>query len=179
MTGKPIPESAKPVPVTDAPLMVSATVPDEVSVTDLVTVVFSASVPKETLVALRLSAEVVAFRATLNVFDVPPEDALSVAVWLVVTALAVAVKPALVAPAAMVTEAGTATALSLLDNVTVVAALAAAVSDTVQASVPAPVSDELLQESEFRLGVVLPLPDQKVAICITHPPFSFRVEVAE
>jgi hypothetical protein len=71
----------------------------------------------------------------------------------VLTADAVAVKPALVAPAAIVTDAGTATALLLLARFTVVAAVAAAVSVTVQAVVPAPVTDPLLQVSALSVGV--------------------------
>jgi hypothetical protein len=74
------------------------------------------------------------------------------------TADAVAVKPALDAPAAIVTEAGTVTALLLLASVTVVALLAAPVSVTAQISVPAPVSDELLQESPLNVAVDCPVP---------------------
>jgi hypothetical protein len=57
------------------------------------------------------------------------------------------VKLALVDPAAMVTEAGTLTALLLLCKAIVVAFPIALDSVTAQASVPAPVSDALLQES--------------------------------
>jgi hypothetical protein len=71
----------------------------------------------------------------------------------VLTALAVAVKLALLAPAAIVTEAGTVTALVLLARLTAVALVAAAVSVTVHASVPAPVSDPPLQESALNVGV--------------------------
>jgi hypothetical protein len=73
---------------------------------------------------------------------------------LVLTALAVAVKPALVAPAAIVTEAGTVTALLLLARFTAVALVAAEVSVTVQASVAAPVSNPLLQERLLNVGVI-------------------------
>jgi hypothetical protein len=75
-----------------------------------------------------------------------------------VTAVAVAVKPALKAPAAIVTDAGTVTALLLLDKLTVVAVVAAALSVTVQASVPAPVSDPLLQETALSVVAACPVP---------------------
>jgi hypothetical protein len=71
-----------------------------------------------------------------------------VAVVAVLTADAVAVNVADVAPAATVTEAGTVTAVLLLANVTGSPAVpAAAVSVTVQESVPAPVIDALVHDS--------------------------------
>jgi hypothetical protein len=76
----------------------------------------------------------------------------------VLTAVAVAVKPALVAPAAIVTDAGTVTEELLLDRLTVVPLVAAEVSKTVHASVPVPVSEPLLQVSALRAGVVDPPP---------------------
>jgi hypothetical protein len=127
-----------------------------------VSVVFSASVPKATLLLLSVSAGVLAFSVRLKVFDTPPLVAVSVAVWPVLTAVAVAVKLALVAPEAIVTEAGTVTELELLVKATVVAVVAAEVSDTVQASVPDPVSVVLVQARLLRLvagGPAAPVPD--------------------
>ena len=73
-------------------------------------------------------------------------DAFSVTVFAEVTAEAVAVNFALVAPDATATDAGTFTELLLLERSTVKPPLLAAwVSVTVQASVPAPVSDPLPQ----------------------------------
>lgn len=80
VTGKLIPESLNPVPATDAPLTVSAAVPEEVSVTVFVMVVFSAAVPKATLVALEVSVGVEAFRVRAKVFATPPAVAVRVAV---------------------------------------------------------------------------------------------------
>ncbi len=80
VTGKLIPESANPVPATDAALMVSGAVPDEVRVTVLVVVVFSATVPNATLVLLNVSPGAVAFNVSAKVFDTPPDVAVSVAV---------------------------------------------------------------------------------------------------
>jgi hypothetical protein len=91
---------------------------------------------------------------------VPPADAVSVAFWVDVTAVAVAVNPALLVPAGTVIEEGTVTALSLLPRLTARPLLpAAAVSVTVQASVPAPVNEPLLHDSPFNTpGAVVPVP---------------------
>jgi hypothetical protein len=158
VTGNVIPESPKPVPLADAPLRVSAAVPEDVSVTVFVTVVFSAAVPKATLLLPSVSFGVVAFSVSAKVFDTPAAVAVSVAVCVELTAVAIAVNAALVDPEAIVTEAGTVTALLLLVKVTVVAVVAADVSVTVQASVPAPVSDPLLQESALNVEGVCPVP---------------------
>ena len=76
----------------------------------------------------------------------PPADAVRMALWAVVTEDTVAVNPALVAPAATVTDPGTLTALSLLDRLTASPPLpAAAFRVTVHASLPDPVNEFLLQ----------------------------------
>jgi hypothetical protein len=80
VTGKLIPESPNPVPDTVAPLIVSATLPEEVNVTVFVMAVLSASVPNATLVLLKLSADVAAFKVRAKVFEIPPTVAVSVAV---------------------------------------------------------------------------------------------------
>ena len=65
----------------------------------------------------------------------------------------VAVKLAVVAPAATVTDEGTVTALLLLDRLTACPPVAAAAfSVTVQESVPAPVIDPLVQLRSFNAG---------------------------
>ena len=70
------------------------------------------------------------------------------------TAVAVAVKLALAAPAVTVTEVGTVTAELLLDRLTVNPPLgAAALSATVQVSVPAPVIVPLVHLNEERAAV--------------------------
>ena len=76
----------------------------------------------------------------------PPADAVSVALCVVVTAETVAVNPALVAPAGTVTDPGTVTALLLLERLTVRPPVPAAADRlTVQASLPAPVNELLAQ----------------------------------
>jgi hypothetical protein len=77
--------------------------------------------------------------------ELPLSVAVSIAVCAALTADAVAVKPALVAPPAIVTDVGTFTALLLLATSTVIPLPpAAAVSVTLHASVPAPVSVPVL-----------------------------------
>jgi DMSO/TMAO reductase YedYZ molybdopterin-dependent catalytic subunit len=61
VTGKVTPEILKPLPVSVAELMVSGAVPEEVSVTDCVEAVFTTTLPKLTLLALRVSAGIHAF----------------------------------------------------------------------------------------------------------------------
>ncbi len=70
----------------------------------------------------------------------------------------VAEKLAEVAPAATVTEAGRVTEVLLLARLTVKPPLAAAAfSDTVQASVPAPVMEAFAQARLFTTGTPVPL----------------------
>jgi hypothetical protein len=84
--------------------------------------------------------------------------AVRVTVCAVLTEETVAVKLALVTPAATVTVDGTVTSELLLDRFTVKPPLAAAaLSDTVQLSVPAPVMDPLLQLSALSTGTPVPL----------------------
>jgi hypothetical protein len=76
----------------------------------------------------------------------------------VLTVETVAVKLALLAPAATVTEAGTVTAALLLARFTVKPPLAAAVfNETEQASAPAPVMDEFVQARFVSTGTPVPL----------------------
>lgn len=123
--------------------------------------------PKATLLLPMDRVGTAALSVSAKVFVIPPADAVRVAVWFELTELAVAVKAALVAPAAIVTEAGTVTAVLLLDKVTVVALVAADVSVTVQASVPAPVSDELLQERALSVAGACPVP---LRLMVAVPP---------
>ena len=75
-----------------------------------------------------------------------------------VTEETVAVKAAVVAPAATVTVAGTATDELLLARLTVNPPVAAAAfSVTVQLSVPAPVIEPLVQLSPLSIGTPVPL----------------------
>jgi len=109
---------------------------------------------------LRLSVAVVAVTPFNCRANVAVWFAVRMAVCVVSTAKAVAVKVAEVAPLATVTEAGTVTAVSLLVSVTVCPPLGAALpSVTVQESVPAPVKEALAQLNEdMDAALVAPLP---------------------
>lgn len=98
------------------------------------------TLPKSRLVVLTLSAGIATTAASnckAKLSEIPPTLAVSVAVCVVLTEEMLAVKLALVAPAATVTVAGTPTAELLLARLTVRPPLAAAVFRmTVQLSVP-------------------------------------------
>ncbi len=160
VTGKVAPDNVKPVPVTVAALTVTDAVPVEVKVTDCVAGALSVTLPNATLVALMLSVGTAAFNCRANVWETLPELAVKVTVCAVVTEDTVAVNAALVAFAGTVTVAGTDTAALLLDKFTVRPPLgAAALSVTVQASVPDPVMDVLPQESALSAAATdVPVP---------------------
>ena len=148
----------KPVPVNVAELTVTAVVPVDVKVTDCVAAVFTSTLPNGTLVALMLSVGTATFNCRAKLSDTPPALAVRVAACTVATEETVAVNEALVALAGTVTVAGNVTAALLLATLTLNPPLgAAAFSVTVQASVPAPVIDVLLQESAVSTGVPVPL----------------------
>jgi len=88
---------------------------------------------------------------------VPPALAVSVTVSAELTALAVAVKLALLAPDCTVTDEGTLTADLLLARLTVKPPLAAVFRLTVQLSVPAPVIAPLAQLRPLNPARPLPL----------------------
>ena len=160
MTGNDAPETVKPAPVTAPAFTVTATVPEDVKVTDFVTAVFSATLPNDRAVALTFSVGVAAFSCRANPLEVPPALAEIVADCAVVTDVTVALNDVLADAAGTVTEAGTVTALLLLERLTATPPLGAGpVNVTVHASVPAPVIDELLQDTALTVGaVVVPVP---------------------
>ena len=110
------------------------------------------------LVGLALNASVEPASCSVNVWVTPFAVAVSITVCAVVTAVTVAEKLALEAPAATVTEAGTVTALLLLARPMVKPPLAAATfSFTEQLSVVTPVSELLLQVTFVSAGMPVPL----------------------
>jgi len=148
----------KPDPLTAAALMVTEAVPVELNVSDCVVAVFTATVPNDKLLELtpKVETEAPSWRAKLSV--VLPALALKVTVAAVLTEETVAVKAALAAPTATVTEAGNVTALLLLERLTVNPPVAAAVfSVTVQLSVPAAVTELLVHVRPLKTGVPVPL----------------------
>jgi hypothetical protein len=161
-SGKVTPDIVKPVPARVALLTVTGTLPVDDRITDLVDASFSVTLPKATLVVLILSVFTAAFNCRAVLLETVPALAVTVTVSAVVTEATVAVNPALVAPAATVTVAGTETAALLLAKLTLSPPLGAAeVKVTVQASAPAPVRDALLHESALNddvVGVAAPVP---------------------
>ncbi len=148
------PETVKPLPLTAAALTVTAAVPVEDRVRVCVVAVFTFTLPKDKLDELTLSVGTEAPSDRAKVSATLLALAVKVALWAVVTEETVAVKAAVVAPAATITVAGTVAALLLLAKLTVNPPLgAAALSATVQESVPAPVIDPLAQLNEDRFVV--------------------------
>ena len=128
--------------------MVTGAVPVDVNVTGRVVGVFSATLPNARLAGLMVNVGTAAFSCRTKLLETLPALAVSVTACAVVTDETVAVKPALVAFAATVTVAGTVTAALLLTRLTLKPPLpAAAVSVTVQLSLPDPVIVALLQVS--------------------------------
>lgn len=159
VNGNVAPESVKPLPLTEAELTVTAAVPVEVNVTDCVAGEFTATLPKEMLVAFALSVATAGESCSANVVDAPPPLAVSVAVCDELTAATDAVNAALVPLAATETDAGTVTAALLLARLTLNPLEdAAAVSVTVHASDPAPVMEDVLQETLLTAAVATPAP---------------------
>lgn len=145
----------KPVPASVAALMVSGPVPDEVSVTDWVAGVLRFTFPNAIVVEATVRPGVPGPICSANVFETPLAVAVSVAVWVVLAVETVAVNPALVEPEDTLTEPGTVTELLLLASVTVIPPDAAAADRvTVQASVPDPVIELLVQETALNVPPV-------------------------
>lgn len=158
-TGKPGPATPNPAPVTAAAEIVKGAVPEEVSVTNCgVAWVLTVTSPNARLLALRVSSGVpppdcVGSSCTLNVAELEPMLAVIVALCAALTPIAIAVKVALLALAATATVAGTVTAESLLDKLTVSPLPpAAALSVAVQLSVPAPTMVAVPQVIALTLG---------------------------
>src|SRR5437868_10052831 len=121
-------------------LIVTATVPLEVTVTDLVTAVPTETFPNASDVALTLRAGTAALSCTAKLFDEALAVAEMVADCDVVTDAAFAVNDPVVAPDATATLAGTVNAPLLLATVRLRPVEGAAeLSETVHAVVPAPV----------------------------------------
>jgi len=157
VSGKLAPEAVKPGPDRDDALTVTAAAPVEDRVSVCAAGVFNATSPKSTLVVLRLSVAA-ALSCRAKVSDTPPALAVSVADSVEFAGETVAVKLALLAPAATLTEDGTLTNELLLDKLTVNPPLAAAAfSVTAQLSVPDPVIELLVQFSALSTGTPVPL----------------------
>jgi len=156
--GKGPPETVKPVPLTAAALTVTAAVPVEDRISDCVAGVFKVTLPKATLAELMVSVGTPAPSCSAKVLATLSALAVRVTVTDVLTEETVAVNPAVVAPAATVTLAGTVTAELLLARLTAKPPMvAAAFKVTVQLSVPALVIDPLVQLIALNTGSPVPL----------------------
>jgi hypothetical protein len=165
VSGKLAPNILKPAPVSVPALMVSGAVPVEVRVTDCgVAAVFTVTLPKPRLLELRLKVGGLALNARAKVFEAVPAVAVRVAVCAVVTEAIVAEKATPVEFAGTVTVAGKVTEVSLLERLTLSPPLpAAALRVTVQASVPAPVIEPLVQENALSVpGAAVPVPPRLI-----------------
>jgi len=157
--GKLTPETVKPLPLTVAVLTVTAAPPVDVRISVCVAGEFKFTLPKAIVLAFTLSVAAVSPSSRAKVSATPPALAVSVTVCAELTEDTVAVKLAVVAPAAMVSLAGTATAELLLDTLTLNPPLgAAALTANAQLSVPAPVNDELVQLRLVKVGVLAESP---------------------
>jgi hypothetical protein len=103
-----------PLPVIEAELIVTATVPLDVRVTDFVTAVPTDTLPNARDVALKLRAGAAAFKVIVKLLEEAFAVAVTVAVCVVLTDEMLAEKEAVDAPAATITLDGTDTALVLL-----------------------------------------------------------------
>jgi hypothetical protein len=111
------------------------------------------------VVALMLNVGVYAFSCRANVLDTLLAFAVTVTACAVDTEATVAVNEVAVAFAGTVTVAGTVTEALLLDRPTANPPDGAAeVSVTVQASVPEPVMDDVLQVIPLNAAVTVPVP---------------------
>jgi hypothetical protein len=158
VSGNVAPEAAKPSPERDDALTVTGAFPveDRLSVCDAVP--FTRTSPKSILVVLRLNVGAATTSCKAKVCDPLIALAVNVADSAEVTGETLAVKLALVAPAATVTVAGTRTNALLLARFTVNPPLgAAAFSVTVQLSVPAPIIVPLTQVRALSTGTPVPL----------------------
>jgi hypothetical protein len=148
VAGRLPPDTENPVPVIKSELMVTGAVPLEVTVTDLVTALPTATFPNDKDAALTLKEGTAAFSWIATPFDDLFALASTVAACEVLTEATFAVNEVAVAPAGTVMLAGTVTALLLLVKVTPrPPAGAAELSETVHVVVLAPVNELPLHEN--------------------------------
>jgi hypothetical protein len=158
--GKFAPKSENPTPEILAEFTVNGAVPLEVTVTDIVVAVPTATFPNDTDEVLTVKAGVAEFSCSETVFEVAPVIALSVAICALLTEATFAVKAVLVAVAGTITEPGTVTELLLLARLTFRPPVGAAPDRlTVHTSASDPVMEVLLQETAITVGfAAMPAP---------------------
>lgn len=150
--GKVAPEAENPVPVSVAAFTVTDDVPVDESVSVSVAVVLTSTLPKLTLDALTVRIDAAACNCSEKLCARLPALAIRMTFCAVGTAVMFALKLALVAPAAMVTVAGTVTEASLLLKATVnPPSPAGEPRATVQGSVAEPITVEFAQVSDVKV----------------------------
>jgi hypothetical protein len=177
VSGTVAPEMENPAPVTFAALIVNGAVPVDDKVNVCAVEAFTASVPNDRLALLTPKVGTEEPSSIAKGSETLPALAVIVAVAEPLTAVTVAVNPALVAPDATVTDAGTLTAELLLARLTAKPPLAAAAFKvTEQLSVPAPVIEPLVQLSPLNWGIPVPLrltavevPAEELLVSVNDP----------
>jgi hypothetical protein len=164
VSGKTAPDIVNPVPVRVAALMVTGMPPTEDKVRGFTDCVFTVTLPKAMLLAFMLSVDSAASSFNAKVVVSLLTLAVSVTDCVAATCVAVAVNPTLVDLADTITEAGTETAALLLDRLTFIPPVGAGdFNVTVQVSVPDPVIDACVQESELST-VAFPVPLRPIVV---------------
>ncbi len=140
-------------------------------------------VAHESLLNVATGADVAGLSVIASICDTPLAVAVSVTVCLVLMADAVTLKAALVAPAATFTEAGGCSALLLLESVTTVWLVAAALRYTEHAVVAGPVNVCVAHESLLNVatgadGGVVVVAGSSVIESICETPFAVAVNRA-
>jgi len=155
VTGKLPPVTENPVPEIESDLIVTATVPFEVTVTDFVTAVPTETLPNASELALKPNAAVAAFNCSATLFVEELAVAVTVADCAVLTDPTVAVNEAVEAPEGTVTLPGTDTADELLVRATLCPLDSAAeLNETVHAVVPDPVNELEPQDNAATVGAI-------------------------
>ena len=154
--GKLPPDTVKPVPEIESELMLTATLPLEVNVTDFVTAVPTDTFPNASDAVLRLRAGTAAFKLIAKLLEEAFAVAVRAAVCVVLTEDTFAVNEAVEAPAATLTLVGTVTALVLLESAMLWPVESAAMlSETVQLVDPVPVNELLPHVRELMEGAMV------------------------
>jgi hypothetical protein len=145
-------------------------------VTDCVAAVFTETLPNDSVVALTPRVGTDAESDSVNVFELLEVEAVNVTVCAVLTAAAVAVKPAPLVPAAICTDGGTVTAALLLVRLTLMPPDGAfPLMVTVHVSVAAPVSELALQVNDDTVGKIVMVPVPLSATVMVPPVLALLV----
>ncbi len=154
--------------------------PVDARVTVCVAVESTSTLPKFRLPAPSVRIDDTAFNCSAKLCASPATLAVNSAICVVLTAVTVAVKLALVAPCATVTVAGTVTALLLLPRSMVTPpAPAAEPSVTVHASVVEPVAEPLAQLSELRGAEPVAVVPAPVMATTNEPPTEASLVISK